>query len=134
MLALFIIWLPTKLQLKSIQVRIQSMKLLIIVYKDNESLDIFMDKVKEENLAGFTIMPSQGVGRTSKKKVGEFSIGNLSKLFGGDRITNATVFSVVEDDKLARVLEILKEELSAIHEHGGGLYVVLPIDQFGGVD
>ncbi len=110
------------------------MKLLIIVYKDNEALDIFMDKVKAENLAGFTIMPSQGVGRESKKKLGEFSIGNLSNLFSGDRISNATVFSVVEDDNLGRVLEILKEELSAIHEQGGGLYVVLPIDQFGGVD
>lgn len=110
------------------------MKLLMIVYKDNESLDVFMDKVKEENLAGFTILPSQGVGRESKKKISEFSIGNLSQLFSGDRISNATVFSVVEDDKLGRVLEVLKQELPAIHDHGGGLYIVLPIDQFGGVD
>lgn len=110
------------------------MKLLMIVYKDNSALDAFMDKVKTENLTGFTILPSHGVGRTSKKTISEFSIGNLSNLFSSDRTANATVLAVVEDEKLTRVIELLKEHLSAIHEKGGGLWVVLPIDQFGGVD
>ena len=70
----------------------------------------------------------------TKKTLGEFSIGNLTNLFSGDRISNATVFSVVEDEKLPRVIELIKEELSAIYEEGGGLYVVLPIEQYGGVD
>ena len=106
----------------------------MIVYKDNSALDEFMDKVKAEKLTGFTILPSHGVGRNSKKTVSDFSIGNLSNLFSSDRTANATVMAVVEDEKLPRVLEILKEHLSAIHEKGGGLWVVLPIEQHGGVD
>jgi len=106
----------------------------MIVYKDNSALDEFMDKVKAENLTGFTILPSQGVGRTSKKTISEFSIGNLSNLFSSDRTQNATVLAVVEDEKLPRVVELIKEHLAAIHEKGGGLWVVLPIEQFGGVD
>lgn len=112
------------------------MKLFLLVHKDDAALENFIRSVRAEKLAGFTVLPSTGVGRTSQKPLEEFSFKALSRLMsdGGERIKNVTVFSFIEDDKLPRLLELTRTHCTDIGKPGAGLYAILPVEAIAGLD
>jgi hypothetical protein len=114
------------------------MKLLLIVHRDDAALGQFIDAVREEKLAGFTTMRSSGIGRTSDKHVEEFGVGGfLGLLTGahqGSNLENTTLWSLVRDEQMPRVLELLHRFIQDFDAPGGGLYAVMPVESFGGVE
>jgi hypothetical protein len=40
----------------------------------------------------------------------------------------------VADDKLARMLELMREHLTDLDRPGGGVYVVLPVESYGSLE
>jgi Ni,Fe-hydrogenase III large subunit len=114
------------------------MKLLMIVHRDDAALEAFMSAVRQEKLTGFTLARSSGVGRTSQKHIEEMRIGGfLGFLTGAEqdtRLENTTLWSVVHEERLPRVLELLKQHIPDVDQPSGGLYVVLPVESFGGVE
>ncbi|MEZ4633249.1 MAG: hypothetical protein R2880_21470 [Deinococcales bacterium] len=110
------------------------MKLLIVVHKDDVALDRFMGAARAEKLCGFTLFDSSGIGRTTENKRLEFSIGGLSDLLKGSRFSNSTLLSFVEDERLGRVLELMKHHLGDLEQPGAGLYAVLNVESFGGIE
>jgi hypothetical protein len=115
------------------------MKILLIVHRNDEALEQFIQAVRQENLAGFTITPSRGVGRTSQRlNNAEIGIGSVLSLLAGSnegaKLENTTMWSLVQDDRLPRVLELLKMHVSDFSSQGSGLYAVLPVESFGGVE
>lgn len=112
------------------------MKLFLLIHKDDAALEAFFRAVRAEKLAGFTVLPSTGVGRTSEKSVEEFSFKSLARLLNddGERLKNVTVFSFVEDDKLPRVLELATSHCTDVGKPGAGLYAVLPVEMIAGLD
>ncbi len=114
------------------------MKLLMIVHRDDAALEAFIGAVRQEHLAGFTLTRSGGVGRTSQKPIEEMRIGGFLGFLTGNnedtRLKNITLWSVVHDERLPRVLELLNQHIPDVDQVGGGLYVVLPVESFGGLE
>ncbi|MGL4612258.1 MAG: hypothetical protein ACRCYY_21690 [Trueperaceae bacterium] len=111
------------------------MKLFLFVHKDDTALASFIKAARVEQLTGFTLLPSTGAGRTSQKPIEEFAFGFSRLLRGeGERLKNVTLFSVIADDKLPRLIELMKQHCTDIGQPGAGLYVVLPIEAAGGLE
>jgi hypothetical protein len=51
-----------------------------------------------------------------------------------DRLENTTAFSLVHDDRLPRVLELLRLHCEDFSQPGSGLYAVLNVAEFGGLE
>jgi len=110
------------------------MKLLILIHKDDTVLDAFIQAARAEQLCGFTLLDSSGVGRMSDERRLDFSVGSLSSILKGSRFSNTTLLSFIEDNRLERVVELLKQHLDDLSQPGAGLYAVLNVDSFGGIE
>lgn len=110
------------------------MKFLLIVHRDDTALANFLDAARAAGLGGFTLMASRGIGRAKKRERLEVSIGSLAQVLMGSRLENTTIFSIVADDKLPRMLELMREHLSDLDRPGGGVYVILPVEAYGSLE
>jgi hypothetical protein len=109
------------------------MKLLLIIHRDDAALEAFITAVRQANLAGFTLLHSSGIGRTSHTQPLEF--GFMGLLTGSEgRLENSTLLSFVEDDKLPEVTALLTTHIKDFGTRGGGMYAVLPVESFGGLE
>jgi nitrogen regulatory protein PII len=109
------------------------MKLLLVVHKNSTALDAFVHAVREETLAGVTMIPSTGFGRVGRRSREEFHF-SIRDVLASRYVHNTTLISIVPDERVPRLVELIEEHIPDIHEPGGGLYAVLPIDQAGGLD
>lgn len=110
------------------------MKFLLIVHRDDMALANFLDAARANGLGGFTLMSSRGIGRARKKENLEVSIGSLAQVLMGSRLENTTVFTIVADDKLPKLLDLMHEHLNDLDRPGGGVYVVLPVESYGSLE
>jgi hypothetical protein len=109
------------------------MKLLIVIHRDDAALEAFIAAARQANLAGFTVLRSQGIGRTSQRQPLEF--GFMGFLTGSEsRLENSTLLSSVEDARLPEVLHLLQDHIKDFGAPGGGMYAVLPVESFGGIE
>jgi hypothetical protein len=109
------------------------MKLLIIIHRDDTALEAFIAATRQANLAGFTVLRSNGIGRTSQRQPLEF--GFMGLLAGSEsRLENSTLLSFVEDAKLPEVQKLLLDHIKDFGAPGGGMYAVLPVEAFGGIE
>jgi hypothetical protein len=109
------------------------MKLLVVIHRDDAALEAFMTAVRQSNLAGFTLLRSSGIGRTSQRQPLEF--GFMGLLSGNEgRLENSTVLSFVEESKLPEVQALLHSHVKDFGAPGGGMYAVLPVESFGGIE
>lgn len=108
------------------------MKLVFIVYQDRDALDRFVRAVAKERVAGVTFLPSSGIGRHAERSADEFQFG-LGAILESRFAKHTTLFSVVADDRLARLLELMRQHMPAIEAGSEGLYAVLDVAQAGGV-
>jgi hypothetical protein len=109
------------------------MKLLVIIHRDDAALEAFVTATRQANLAGFTVLRSSGIGRTSQRQPLEF--GFMGFLTGSEtRLENSTLLSFVEDAKLPEVQKLLHEHIKDFGTPGGGMYAVLPVESFGGIE
>lgn len=106
----------------------------MIIHRDDAALEAFIEAVRSENLTGFTLLRSSGIGRTTEAKPLEFSFMDLLKGQDSSRLENSTLLSFVDDERLARVIELLKQHITDFDAPGGGMYAVLPVESFGGVE
>ena len=109
------------------------MKLVLVVHKNSAALDNYVRAVREETLAGVTMIPSTGFGRVGRRAREEFHF-SVSHVLASRYVHNTTLLSIVTDEVVPRLVELIEEHVPDIHEPGGGLYAVLPIDQVGGLD
>jgi hypothetical protein len=109
------------------------MKLFIIVHRDDNALDRFLDAVRQERLVGFTRVASSGWGRSLTDAPSDFTIGSIGRLLTGDSNSGTTAFSIVPDERLPRLLELLHREIPNIEEPGQGVWALLPVEAGGGM-
>jgi nitrogen regulatory protein PII len=110
------------------------MKLLIIIHRDDTALEAFIEAARQANLAGFTLIRSSGIGRTSQHQPLEFGFMGLLTGQNNTRLENSTLLSFVHDQHLTRVLELLNQHIKDFNAPGGGMYAVLPVESYGGVE
>ena len=108
------------------------MKLVLIVYQDRDALDRFVRAVATERVAGVTIVPSSGIGRHAERTADEFQFG-LSAILESRFAKHTTLLSIVPDERLPRLLELMRQHMPTIEAGFDGLYAVLEVSQAGGV-
>lgn len=109
-----------------------NMKLLLIVHKDKQAIERFAHAVLEEGLAGLTLMPSAGRGRTQGENYDEFRF-SFTHIFESREIPNTTIFSILPESHLPRMLELMEQELPGMDSKGTGLWAVLDVERAGGL-
>ena len=109
------------------------MKLVLLVHKDAGKLDDFVQALRSESLAGVTMVPSTGFGRVGRRARQEFQF-SIAQVLASHYVHNTTLFSLVPDERLPRVIELIEEHLTDIYKPGGGFFAILPVDQTGGLD
>ncbi len=108
------------------------MKLVLIVCQDRDALDRFVRAVATERVAGVTIVPSSGVGRHGERTADEFQFG-LSAILESRFAKHTTLLSIVPDDRLPRLLELMRHHMPTIETGADGLYAVIEVAEAGGV-
>lgn len=108
------------------------LKMMLIVHKDKPAVERFAQAVLAEGIAGLTLMPSAGRGRTQGENYDEFRF-SFTHIFESREIPNTTIFSILPESHIPRMLELLEEHLPGMDDRGTGLYAVLNVERAGGL-
>ena len=84
------------------------LKMMLIVHKDKPAVERFAQAVLAEGIAGLTLMPSAGRGRTQGENYDEFRF-SFTHIFESREIPNTTIFSILPESHIPRMLELLEE-------------------------
>jgi nitrogen regulatory protein PII len=108
------------------------MKLVIVVHKDYAKIDRLIHAVQAEEVTGFTLLSSHGRGRERGDSHEEFHF-SLGHLLAGRDIQNTTVFSIVPDERVPRLRELIAEHMPDLGQPGTGIFAILPVEETGGL-
>ncbi|MGE5587224.1 MAG: P-II family nitrogen regulator [Clostridia bacterium] len=101
------------------------MQALFLVLNKTEQLNQVLKTLYDCGVRGATIMNSTGMGRQLSRQVPIFA--SLGYLTDGDRPYNYTVFAVMKDDKVPRVIDALNRLLGDLSRPGTGILFTVPV-------
>jgi nitrogen regulatory protein P-II 1 len=107
------------------------MHLMIAVVNDPEKVDEILSGFLELGITGATIINSEGMGRVLSHDIPIFA--GLQTLISRSRPQNRTIFSVVEDEKVAPALDLLQEVCGDFTAPATGIAFTLPLDRVVGL-
>jgi len=103
------------------------MKLLVFVLNDEEKLEQVLSAYVEADIAGATILDSEGMGRFLAYEVPLFA--GFRDFMKGNRPYNKTILSVVRDHESIETLKKLVDEIvGGLDKPGTGIMFTVPID------
>ena len=103
------------------------------MHRDDSALERFLGAVRDERLVGFTKVSSSGWGRSLTDADRDFTIGSIGRLIVGHENAGTTAFSLVPDERLERLLELMHDLLPDLDQPGQGVWAVLPVEAAGGM-
>lgn len=107
------------------------MKLAILVLNKEELLESLLEGYIEIGISGSTIVDSIGMGHILSSEVPIFA--GLRFMFAGSRPYNKTVLSVIKDEKLEPLKELVQQILGPLDESGNGILLVINVDEVVGL-
>ncbi len=107
------------------------MKLVLIFLNKVEYLEDLMSAFLEIGLTGATVLTSIGMGRIISHHIPIFA--GLQDAFAGSSPANKTIVSVVDEDMVDKIAEVLKDVCGDFNEPGSGIMISLPIDKIYGL-
>ncbi len=108
------------------------MHLLVLILNQAHLLDDILEEFLNLDVRGATILDSVGMGRTIEQHIPIFA--GLRTIFESGRPSNKTIFTVIEDDeKLQRVVDMLRNKLDDFKISGTGLVFVVPLSEVHGI-
>ena len=107
------------------------MQLLVIVLNKEEYLEDVLSLFVELDIGGATILDSVGMGRILSHDIPIFA--GFRDLIVGNRPYNKTILTVVEDDKVAEIINGLKSICGNFADPGTGLIFSLPVNKVWGM-
>jgi nitrogen regulatory protein PII len=107
------------------------MKLLILVVNEQEKLDEILAGFVEIGITGATIVDSVGMGQVLSTTLPIFAA--FPVLRAGSRPANKTIFSVADDDKVERALDLIEEIWGEAVRPGSGIAYSLPVERVVGL-
>lgn len=102
-----------------------SVQALFLVLNKTEQLNQVLKTLYDCGVRGATIMNSTGMGRQLSRQVPIFA--SLGYLTDGDRPYNYTIFAVMKDDKVPRVIDALNRLLGDLSRPGTGILFTVPV-------
>jgi nitrogen regulatory protein P-II 1 len=108
-----------------------SMRLLVAVVHDPEKLDEILSGFLEIGITGATVLNSEGMGSVLSHDIPIFA--GLQTLVSGSRPQNRLVLSVISQDKVKPVLELLRDVSGDLDKPATGIAFTVPVDEVFGL-
>lgn len=102
------------------------MKLIIFILNQEERLEEVLEAFVELGINGATILDSIGMGRILAHDIPIFA--GFQNLLHDTRPGNKTIFSVVPENKVERIIQAVEQIIGSLDESGNGLFISLPVD------
>jgi nitrogen regulatory protein PII len=112
------------------------MKMILFVLNDPMRLLDLLKAWKEAGVSGATVLSSTGMGRINQSMALRDDLPlmpSLSDFFVQSEDLSRTIFTVVQEDLVGRILKVTEEIVGDLDEPGNGILVVLPIDTVHGL-
>jgi len=103
-----------------------SMRLLVAVVNDPERLDEILSGFIELGITGATVLNSEGMGSVLSHDIPIFA--GLQTLVSGSRPQNRLILSVISEDKVGPVVELLEDVSGRLADPATGIAFTLPVD------
>lgn len=100
------------------------MQLLVAVINREEQVEEVLSAFLELGITGATVLDSQGMGHLLQSEVPIFA--GLEAFAGRSRPRNLTLLSVMDDSKVERAMELVRE-VCGVGERGAGIVFTVPV-------
>lgn len=107
------------------------MRLLVAVVHDPEKLDEILSGFVEIGITGATVLSSEGMGSLLSQDIPIFA--GLQTLVSGSRPQNRVILSVISQDKVRPVVDLLKDVSGDLDKPATGIAFTLPVDEVFGL-
>ncbi len=101
------------------------MHLLILVLNKEEHLEEVLEVFLELDIHGATIIDSIGMGRILAHDIPIFA--GFRNLMQESRPGNKTIFTVVDEKKISRVVQGVEQICGSLDKPGAGILVTIPV-------
>jgi hypothetical protein len=101
------------------------MHLLILVLNKEEHLEEVLEVFLELDIHGATIIDSIGMGRILAHDIPIFA--GFRNLMQESRPGNKTIFTIVDENKIPRIVQGIEQICGSLDEPGAGILVTLPV-------
>ncbi len=101
------------------------MHLLILVLNKEEHLEEVLEVFLELDIHGATIIDSIGMGRILAHDIPIFA--GFRNLMQESRPGNKTIFTVVDEKKIPRVVQGVEQICGSLDKPGAGILVTIPV-------
>jgi len=101
------------------------MKLAILILNNEEHLESLLEGYLEIGVTGATIIDSIGMGHILSADVPIFA--GLRFMFAGSRPYNKTILSVIKDEKIESLKELVTKVLGPLEESGRGIMLMIDV-------
>ncbi len=108
------------------------MKLFVLVLNKTEYLNNILEGFLSIGIHGATVIDSTGMGQTLASCTGSI-FGGLRHLFEDCRVHNVTIFSVLEEEKVAEARKVVNKVVGDIKNPGTGIIFTIPLDFVSGL-
>lgn len=107
------------------------MVLIFIIVMDPDRLEDILEAFLELGITGATILEARGMGEILSKEVPIFA--GLRNLFPGGQNEHSLVFSVAEEGKADKLLELIPGICGSLDGRGTGIAFTLPVSRVVGL-
>jgi hypothetical protein len=101
------------------------MHLLIFVLNKEEHLEEVLEVFLELDIHGATIIDSIGMGRILAHDIPIFA--GFRNLMQESRPGNKTIFTIVDEKKIPRIVQGIEQICGSLDEPGAGILVTIPV-------
>jgi hypothetical protein len=101
------------------------MKLAILVLNEEEHLEALLEGFIEIGISGATIIDSLGMGHILSSDVPIFA--GLRFMFAGSRPYNKTILSVIKEEKIQPLKDLVTKILGPLEKSGRGIMFFLDL-------
>jgi nitrogen regulatory protein P-II 1 len=111
------------------------MKLILFVLNDPAKLLGLLDAWREAGVSGATVLSSTGMGRINQARTLRDDLPlmpSLSDFFVQGEQLSRTIFTIVQDDRVAGIIKVTEGMVGDLSMPGNGILVVIPTDSVHG--
>lgn len=112
------------------------MRLFFYILNKTEYLDTILEEFAHKNINGATVIESTGMARILSHKHDEDELPFLASLrnfLNPERESNNIIFTVVQDDQLATVVDIIESIVGDLSKKNNGIVFSFPVDYTKGI-
>ena len=107
------------------------MKLAVLVLNKEELLETLLEGYIEIGITGSTIIDSIGMGHILSSDIPIFA--GLRFMFAGSRPYNKTILSIIEEEKIEPLKELIRKVIGPLEESGRGILFFIEIAEVVGL-